>query len=482
MPYSATIGLEIHAQLRTQSKIFSPEGARYGEEPNTQVDVVSLAHPGTLPVLNGEAVRMAVRLGLAVGSTIAPRSILARKQYFYPDLPKGYQISQYDTPICDGGSVDIGETPDAPRAVRLTRIHLEEDAGKSIHDGATGATLLDFNRCGTPLVEIVTEPDLHTPEEAGALLARMRQLVRYLGICDGNLEEGSMRCDANVSIRPEGQETLGTKAEVKNLNSIRNVERAIAYEIERQQRVLDSGEAVVQETRLWDADAGVTRSMRGKEEAHDYRYFPDPDLVPVVVTDALRDEIAAALPELPAARLARYTTALGLPLYDARLLTEDRATSDYFDAVLTEMHDPSTAKAVSNIVTNDVRRVLSERNIDAGDFPITPRRLAEALSIRLASGVSSTGFQTLFAALLERDVSPARLATELDLLQVSDDDALRPLIEKIVAEHPAEAQRYRDGEHKLIGFFVGQTMRQFDGSADPKKVRELLVEVLRAAG
>lgn len=475
--YEAVIGLEIHVQLSTASKIFSPEAAHFGADANTQIDAVSLGYPGTLPVLNREAVAYGVRLGLATGCTIARHSLFARKQYFYPDLPKGYQISQYDTPIGAGGWVEI-EGDAGRRRIGLTRIHLEEDAGKSLHGG--DATRLDFNRCGTPLVEMVTEPDLRSPEEAGSFLTQIRRLVRYLGICDGNMEEGSLRCDANVSLRPRGETRLGTKAEVKNLNSIRNVERALHYEIARQTQLLDEGGAVDQETRLWDADRGETRSMRGKEEAHDYRYFPDPDLVPMHLTDAEIDRIASHLPELPEARQRRFIAVLGLPPYDAQVLTDDRAVADYFEAVLNALDRPDAAKVVSNVVMTDVLRVLAEQRLDAAAFPVAPARLADAIRLRLDNRLSSTGLQELFGVLLETDADAEAIAAERGLLQVSDDDALAPTVEAVLADHPAEVARFQSGETKLIGFFVGQVMRRFSGSPDPQRVRALLLERLSA--
>ncbi len=475
--YRVVIGLEVHIQLSTQSKIFSPESARFGSEANAQVDVVSLGYPGTLPVLNREAVRHAVTLGLALGCTIAPRSVFARKQYFYPDLPKGYQISQFDTPLCAGGVVPVDDGAGGTRSIHLTRIHLEEDAGKSLH-GSGGGTLLDFNRCGTPLCEMVTEPDLRSPEEAGRFLQTIRRLVRWLGICDGNMEEGSLRCDANVSLRRTETAALGTKVEVKNLNSIRHVERAIQYEMARQAALLDAGEAIEQETRLWDADQAVTRSMRGKEEAHDYRYFPDPDLVPVVVADAERRALEAALPELPRARQQRFTDELGLPAYDAAVLTDSRDVADYFERTLDALGDSGAAKAVSNVVMTDVLRVLGETGGSASDFPIAPARLAGAVHLRVAGQISSTGFSTLFDALLESQEPPDALATRLNLLQVSSSDALRPIVQSVVESHPAEAARFRAGDQKLMGFFVGQVMRRFSGSADPQAVRTLLAELL----
>lgn len=484
--YEAVIGLEVHCQLSTSAKVFSPEGAAFGKGANQQVDPVSLGHPGTLPVLNEAVVGYSVRMGLAVHGTIARRSVFARKHYFYPDLPKGYQISQYETPIVSGGYLDLTLDDGTAKRVHLTRIHLEEDAGKSIHDLDPSHTLLDYNRCGVPLIEIVTEPDLRTPREAYHYLQRIRQLVRWLGICDGNMEEGSLRCDANVSIRDKGTAALGTKTEIKNLNSIRHVEQALHLEIERQIGVLERGGTIVQETRLFDAHRGETRTMRTKEEAHDYRYFPDPDLVPVVLTDADLAALRADLPELPEARRHRFEQSLGLPAYDAALLTEEHATADYFEATLgaLQRQQPNgthteQAKAASNFVMTDVLRVLNEQGGSLDTFPIAPDRLAALIALRLADQISSTGAQTLFEALLtDGETPPATLAQALDLVQVSDDAALLPLVEQVVAEHPKQVAQYQGGKHGLIGFFIGQVMRRFDGSPDPKRVRALLQAAL----
>ncbi len=478
--YDIVIGLEVHAQLLTATKAFSPESAAFGAEANTHVDPVSLGHPGTLPVLNDEAVDLALRMGLATHSAIAERSVFARKHYFYPDLPKGYQISQFETPICAGGYVEIETEGGEGKRIGLTRIHMEEDAGKLVHDAA-GASLVDFNRCGVPLIEIVSEPDLRSAAEAGAYLRVIRQTVRYLGICDGNMEEGSLRCDANVSVRPRGQEAFGTKAEIKNLNSIRNVERAIAFEAERQIRLVESGGAVVQETRLWDADASVTRSMRSKEEAHDYRYFPDPDLAQIVVTEAMLAEVRRALPELPAARRRRFTETLGLPDYDAALLTEDRATADYVDATLralAEAPSPDEAKAVSNFVMGDVLRVVNERGTEIAAFPVEPERLAALVRLRLDDRLNSTSATEVFDAMLESPEPPEAIAEARNLMQVSDASALEPAVDAVLAQHPDNVAAYRAGKQALIGFFIGQVMTSFPGAPDPKLVRTLLKEKL----
>ncbi len=482
-PYEAVIGLEVHCQLQTVSKAFSPDPATYGAAPNTHVDPISLGHPGTLPVLNRELVVYTIRMGLATHSRIAPRSFFARKHYFYPDLPKGYQISQYETPICEGGYVEFKAEDGTRRRIRLTRIHMEEDAGKSLHDQDPYATLLDYNRSGVPLIEVVSEPDLRTPREAALFLQKIRQIVRYLGICDGNMEEGSLRCDANVSVRPGGSTALGTKTEVKNMNSFRHVERALDFEIDRQIRLCRAGRDVVQETLLWDAVRQETRSMRSKEEAHDYRYFPDPDLTPVVVDASLLSSIRSTLPEMPEARLHRYTTALGLPDYDAGLLTEERAVADFFEDTLAHLEDEPdarTAKAVANVVMTDVMRVLNERNMDITAFPIPPARLAELVRLRLDDQVSSSGAQALFDAMLEDDRAPLVLAREKNLMQVSDTAALLPCVQEVLADHPRQVRQYLEGKTGLIGFFVGQVMRTFDGAPDPRLVRALLEAQLEA--
>ncbi len=481
--YEAVIGLEVHCQLSTATKAFSPEPAAYGAEPNTNVDPISLGHPGTLPVLNERVVEYAVRMGLATHSRIARRSVFARKHYFYPDLPKGYQISQFETPICEGGFIEIEGEDGAPgRKIRLTRIHMEEDAGKSIHDQDPYGTLLDNNRCGVPLIEIVSEPDIRTPGEAARYVQRIRQIVRYLGICDGNMEQGSLRCDANVSVRRSGETALGTKTEVKNMNSFRHIERALAYEIRRQIDLVARGGTVTQETRLWDADRMETRPMRSKEEAHDYRYFPDPDLVPVVVTEAWLDAIRATLPEMPEARRRRYVEALGLPPYDAALLTEERGLADYFEATVANLAERTgraaseVAKAVSNVIMTDVLRVLKDEGLDVDAFPVTPDRLAALIHLRLDDRLGSSAATELFEVMLRVDGPPETLARERNLLQVSDAGALAPIVDEVLARHPKQLAQYLGGKEGLIGFFIGQVMRAFPGSPDPRLVRKLLIE------
>ena len=487
--YEPVIGLEVHCRLLTDSKAFSSDSARFGAGPNVHVDPVSLGHPGTLPVLNRRMVDYTLRMGLATHCRIAPRSVLARKHYFYPDLPKGYQISQYETPVCAGGHVDIvlqeKDAPSVTKRIGLTRIHMEEDAGRSIHDQDPYDTLLDYNRCGTPLIEIVSEPDLRSPREAYLYMRKIRQIVRYLGISDGNMEEGSLRCDANVSIRPMGSEELCERTEIKNMNSFRNVERALDYEIGRQIRLVDAGGKVVRQTLLWDTERQETRPMRSKEEAHDYRYFPDPDLAPVFVTDEEIGRIRAELPEMPEARSTRFREAWGLPAYDAAILTEERELADYFEETLKalrmegsgkEAHGP--AKSVSNMIMGDVLRVLKETATSIGELPIRPPRLAALVRLRLEDRISSTAARKIFETMLERDDAPETIAEEQDLIQVSDVGSLAPVVESVLDDHPQQVAAYLGGKEGLIGYFIGQAMRRFEGSPDPKLVRTMLVERL----
>ncbi|MGM0704627.1 MAG: Asp-tRNA(Asn)/Glu-tRNA(Gln) amidotransferase subunit GatB [Bacteroidota bacterium] len=493
--YEPVIGLEVHCQLQTESKLFSPEAASYGAPPNTHVDPVSLGHPGTLPVLNTEAVTHTLRMGLATHCSIAERSFFARKHYFYPDLPKGYQTSQYDTPLCYGGYLEI-ETEEADKQsdndlptrkrIGITRIHLEEDAGKSIHDQDEAHTLLDYNRCGVPLIEMVSEPDLRSPREAYRYLQKVRQLVRWLGISNGNMEEGSLRCDANVSVRPKGQTRLGTRTELKNLNSIRNVERALEYEINRQIVAHEQGEAVQQHTLLWDADAERTRPLRSKEEAHDYRYMPDPDLPPVVVPAERVEALRANLPEMPDARCNRFVHSLGLPPYDAEVLTEERAVADYFEEALSSLFKRTKggdtnaqAKEVANFVMSDVLRTLNETDYTPETLPVTPRRLAQLVYLRLEDKVSSSGAQKVFNLMLEHtDASAGKIADDHNLIQISDRSQLEPVAESVLDNHPDNVETYLNGKDGLLGFFIGQVMQRVDGSPNPQLVRNLLTEKL----
>lgn len=469
--WEAVIGLEVHVQLDTRSKAFSPSAVAFGEPPNSLTDPTVLGLPGSLPVFNHRALELALRLGLAVGSTIRSPSRFARKQYFYPDLPKGYQISQYDEPICDGGAIELllgGQV----RTVALTRIHLEEDAGKSIHHGATSG--VDLNRAGTPLCEVVSEPDLRSAEEAAEYMRALRQLVRYLGISAGNMEQGHLRCDANVSLRPRGSTTLGTRAELKNINSFRFVQRAIEHEITRQRRILDDGGVVVQETRLWDSDAGTSHSMRSKEEANDYRYFPDPDLPPMEVDAATIERVRAALPELPVARFRRLIEA-GIAADDARTLTAERELADYYDAaVRTYAGDP---RQVANWILTEVLRAVG----DASELPrckVTPERLGALLALIDDGTLSGTLAKKIFATMLETGEEPAAVVQAQGLAQISDTGALETIIAKIIAANPAQAEQYRGGKTKLMSFFVGQVMKETKGQANPQAVSDILGRLL----
>lgn len=475
--YEAVMGLEVHAQLLTESKAFTSVSPEYGGAPNTQVQPLCLGHPGTLPVVNENLVRFIIKMGLATNCQIAPRSIFARKNYFYPDLPKGYQISQFDTPICFGGYIDI-EVDGYTKRIGITRIHMEEDAGKSIHDQDPYNTLVDLNRAGTPLIEIVSEPDIRTPAEAYAYLTKIKQIVQYLEICDGNMEEGSLRCDANVSVRPRGQEEFGTRTECKNMNSFRNVERAVQFEIERQIELVESGGEVVQQTRLWDANKLETREMRSKEEAHDYRYFPEPDLPPIVVTDQMLSEIKAELPELADVRKERFMSDLSMSEADSTTLTESRYLADYYEEVLAFTSQP---KSTSNVVLSQVLRVLNELSIDIRDFSITPNRLAELILLKEDDKISSSALQDIFNAMLEGGASAEAYAKQLNLLQVSDTSFIEDIVNDIIANNPDEVQRYREGKKQLLGFFVGQAMKASQGKANPQLVRDTITAKLDEA-
>ncbi len=472
--YEAVIGLEVHAQLLTESKAFAPVSTEFGGAPNTQVTPLCLGHPGTLPVLNENLVRYTIRMGLATDCKIAEKSIFARKNYFYPDLPKGYQISQYETPICYDGSIHI-EMEDYDKTIGLTRIHMEEDAGKSIHDQDPTDTLVDLNRAGVPLIEIVSEPDIRTPQEAYAYLIKIKQIVQYLEICDGNMEEGSLRCDANVSVRLRGQEKFGTRTELKNMNSFRNVERAIQFEIERQIELIESGGEVVQQTLLWDPNKLETRQMRTKEEAHDYRYFPEPDIPPVIVGEEMLDEVRSELPEMPDVRLERFINELKLNEEDARTLTENRQLADYYEGVLQHLDDP---KAVANLVMTEVLRVLNEESIDIRQFPIGTERLAELIALKKDDKINSSAMQQIFNHMLKNGDSAMDLAEEMNLLQVSDTGFIEPIIDDVIEQNPDEVKRFQDGKKQLIGFFIGQVMQRSKGKANPQQVREIITKKL----
>ncbi len=478
--FETVIGLEVHAQLLTESKAFAPVSNRFGSAPNTNVTPLCLGHPGTLPVPNENLIRYAVKLGLATNCTIRSRSIFARKNYFYPDMPKGYQISQFETPICYDGHLDIDLEDGGTKRIGITRIHMEEDAGKSIHDQDPHNTLLDLNRAGTPLLEIVSEPDIRSPKEAGAYMRKIWQIVRYLGVSDGNMEEGSLRCDANISIRPAGQKEFSTRTEIKNLNSFRNVERALAFEVERQKELVLSGGSVIQQTLLWDPAEMRTRQMRSKEEAHDYRYFPEPDIPPVVVTDEMLDQIRREIPELPEARRRRYISEFGLTGYDASVLTEDRPLDDFFESVL---EHGATAKPTANLIITEIRRIMNEKGIGITEFPVSPGRLAGLIALREGDKISSSAMQSLLDAMVDAGPESSKtaedLAREMNLLQVSDTGFLEPIVEEVLQNNPEEVQRYLGGKQGLIGFFMGQIMKKSQGKANPGMVREMVEKKIR---
>ena len=474
--WEAVIGLEIHTQLATKSKIFSGAPTAYGAEPNTQASLIDLGYPGVLPVLNAEAVRMAVKFGLAVNATIARRSVLARKNYFYPDLPKGYQISQYELPIVAAGELLILDGEGREKRVGITRAHLEEDAGKSIH-GMGSFTAIDLNRAGTPLLEIVSEPDLCSAAEAVAYMRSIHTLVRYLEISDGNMQEGSFRCDANVSVRPRGAAKLGTRTEIKNLNSFRFVEKAIDFEIERQIDVLEDGGNVVQETRLFDSDQGVTRPMRTKEEANDYRYFPDPDLLPVEVDDAFIAAVRETLPELPAAKRERFVADFGLKPADAEILVLHRRLADYFEAAAAATQ--ADARVAANWIIGDLSGALNRDGLGIEASRIVPEALAGLLD-RIEDGtISGKIAKDVFEAMWAGEGSADAIIERQGLRQITDEAAILPVVDEVIAANPAQAADYRAGKEKLLGFFVGQVMKQTRGKANPEQVNRILKERLR---
>ncbi|AUZ83084.1 Asp-tRNA(Asn)/Glu-tRNA(Gln) amidotransferase subunit GatB [Methylophaga nitratireducenticrescens] len=478
MEWEVVIGLEIHAQLATKSKIFSGAATAYGAAPNSQACAIDLGLPGVLPVLNKEAVRMAVKFGLAVDAEIADRSVFARKNYFYPDLPKGYQISQFELPIVGKGQISIEMEDGSEKIVGITRAHLEEDAGKSLHEDFHGQTGIDLNRAGTPLLEIVSEPDMRSAKEAVAYMRKIHSLVRYLEICDGNMQEGSFRCDANVSIRPKGQEKFGTRAELKNINSFRNVERAINIEIERQIDVIESGGTVVQETRLYDADKNETRSMRSKEEANDYRYFPDPDLLPVVLDEGLLEQVRATLPELPNEKRDRLISDMGLSKYDASVLTSSRELADYFESVLaaTGNKDP---KQCANWVTGTLSGALNKAGLEITESPVSAEQLGSVLLRIQDNTISGKIAKQVFEAIWTGEGADADSVIEFKgLKQVTDTGAIEAMIDEVIAANPEQLQQYRDGKEQLFGFFVGQVMKASKGKANPGQVNEILKQKL----
>jgi aspartyl-tRNA(Asn)/glutamyl-tRNA(Gln) amidotransferase subunit B len=470
--WEVVIGLEIHAQLATKSKIFSGSATAYGAPPNSQASLVDLAYPGVLPVLNAEAVRMAVKFGLSIGATVARRSVFARKNYFYPDLPKGYQISQYELPVVKQGKLAIILDDGRVMTIGVTRAHLEEDAGKSLHEGLANATGIDLNRAGTPLLEIVSEPDMRSAKEAVAYMKKIHTLVRYLEICDGNMQEGSFRCDANVSVRPKGREKFGTRAEIKNLNSFRFVEKAIHYEVARQTEVLESGGTVVQETRLYDSDKDETRSMRSKEEANDYRYFPDPDLLPVEIDEAYIDAVRATLPELPDAKAARFARDFGLSAYDAGCLSASRELGAYFEAVAGRLG--AHAKLAANWVMGELSSALNRDNVEITDSRVTALQLGGLLERIVDQTISGKIAKEVFETMWSEGKSADDIIAASGLKQITDSGAIEGVIDAVMAANPKQLADYRAGKDKLFGFFVGQVMKATDGKANPAQLNELL--------
>ncbi len=477
MQWEPVIGLEIHVQLATQSKIFSAASTAFGAEPNTQACAVDLGLPGVLPVLNRQAVNMAAMFGLAVNATIAKRSIFARKNYFYPDLPKGYQISQYELPIVEKGSLEIVLNDGERKTIGITRAHLEEDAGKSLHEEFPDFTGIDLNRAGTPLIEIVSEPDMRSAEEAVAYMKKIHSIVRYLGISDGNMQEGSFRCDANVSIRPKDQSEFGTRTETKNLNSFRFVERAINYEIERQVDLLEEGGEVVQETRLYDASKDETRSMRSKEEANDYRYFPDPDLLPVVIDSENLENIKNSLPELPDEKIIRFKQDYGLNDYDAGNLVLDKETAEYFEQ--TVKHLNGNAKLAANWVLGELSAALNQDNLDIANSPVSSSMLAKLLN-RVGDGtISGKIAKEVFQAIWSGEGGVDEIIEAKGLKQITDSSEIEALVEQVIADNPSQVEQYKSGKDKVFGFFVGQVMKLSKGKANPQQVNKLLKEKLK---
>lgn len=472
--YEVVIGLEVHAQLKTKSKIFAPDSTEFGNEQNTQISPITLGMPGVLPVLNKECVNMGIKLGLALNCEIPERCKFDRKQYFYPDLPKGYQISQYDEPICVNGHLNING-----KRIGITRAHLEEDAGKLVHVGANGIagstySLVDLNRAGTPLLEIVSEPDMRSSEEAKNYMEELRNIVRYIGVCDGNLEEGSMRCDANISIMPKGSKEFGTRTEIKNVNSFKALQRAIEYEIDRQIELVEDGEEVVQETRLWDDGEGVTKSMRGKEDAHDYRYFPEPDLMPLSISREWVEDIRKTLPELPAQKRTRYMS-LGLSEYDASVIVEQMESALFFDKTLELGAD---AKLAVNFMMGPIAAHLKEEHINITDTKLTPENLAELLTMIEKGTISNNIGKQIIIDMMNDGTQASKIVEAKGLSQITDINAIRKMVEEVVNNNPNQVEQYKSGKTNLFGFFVGQVMKATKGKANPKTVNDILKELL----
>ncbi len=472
--YEVVIGLEVHAQLKTKSKIFAPDGAEFGHEPNTETSPITLGMPGVLPVLNKGVVDMAILVGLALNSKIAKRCKFDRKQYFYPDLPKGYQISQYDEPICIGGEIKISN-----KTIRITRAHLEEDAGKLVHAGANGIygsaySLVDLNRAGTPLLEIVSEPDMRSSDEAREYMEQLRNNLRYIGVCDGNLEEGSMRCDANISVRPKGQKEFGTRAEIKNVNSFKALQRALEYEIDRQIEIVEEGGEVVQETRLWDDNKGITSSMREKEDAHDYRYFPEPDLMPLEIDDEWVERVKNTMPELPNQKVQRYM-GLGLSEYDANVIVNQMDLAIFYDEVIKGNVNPKTA---SNLLTGEIAAYLKEEKITIQESKLTPEKFQELLELLEKGTISNNIAKSLVVEILKTGESPKSLVEKKGLSVLSDEGAILEIIKKVLSDNSSQVEAYRSGKDKLFGFFVGQVMKETKGRANPKLLNDLLKKEL----
>lgn len=472
--YEVVIGLEVHAQLKTKSKIFAPDGTEFGQEPNSQTSPITLGMPGVLPVLNKEVVNMGILTGLALNCEIPARCKFDRKQYFYPDLPKGYQISQYDEPICVNGHIDI-----KGKRIGITRAHLEEDAGKLVHAGAAGLagssySLVDLNRAGTPLLEIVSEPDMRSSDEARAYMEELRNIVRYIGVCDGNLEEGSMRCDANISIMPKGSKEFGTRAEIKNVNSFSALQRAIEYEIDRQIDIVEEGGKVVQETRLWDDNSRETRSMRGKEDAHDYRYFPEPDLMPLSISREWVEDIRSKMPELPEAKRQRYMS-LGLSDYDAGVIVEQMSLALFFDKVLELGANP---KVAVNFIMGEIAAYLKNEKLDIAETKLTPENLVELISLIEKNVISNNIGKQIIIDMLKDGVKASEIVEKRGLSQISDESAIKEICQKVADANPEQVEKYKGGKVQLLGFFVGQVMKETKGRANPKAVNDLMKEIL----